>query len=179
MMVGLAGLAAAGGVGALGFEIIYFAVFIGGYFRSAFLGCRQKIWFCLLPARCWDIVITVSLSPWPLLSRLFVLIPYSAVQLAGVGYLLEGMTDGAITFTTGVVMATLIAVFFSYIAGIRFGDGKNGTGADDDCCLNAGRIAGDPGAGWFHGLFGTLEAEHPAALTVPGTGLFSLVTFLG
>ncbi|HBM42945.1 MAG TPA: pantothenate permease, partial [Halomonas sp.] len=47
------------------------------------------------------------------------LIPYSAVQLAGVGYLLQGITDGAITFTTGVVLATVIAIFFSYIAGIR------------------------------------------------------------
>ena len=47
------------------------------------------------------------------------LIPYAAVQLAGVGYLLAGMSGGAISFTTGVVVATILAILFSYIAGIR------------------------------------------------------------
>jgi SSS family solute:Na+ symporter len=33
--------------------------------------------------------------------------------------------------------------------------------------------------GGFSGLFHILEAEHPQSLSVPGSGLFSLVTFLG
>src|SRR5690606_8722351 len=47
------------------------------------------------------------------------LIPYSAVQLAGVGYLVQGMSDGAISFSTGVLVAAILAVIFAYVAGIR------------------------------------------------------------
>src|SRR5699024_12143546 len=47
------------------------------------------------------------------------LIPYCAVQLAGVGYLLQGITDNAIPFTAGVVFATVMAILFSYTAWIR------------------------------------------------------------
>ncbi len=96
------------------------------------------------------------------------------------GYLLQGMTDGAIPFTTGIVIATAIAIFFSYIAGIRsvmWTDSLQALMMIIASTLVAFLVV--QGLGGFSGLFGTLEAEHPASLSVPGSGVFSLVTFLG
>ncbi|HSH45092.1 MAG TPA: hypothetical protein VK966_04510, partial [Longimicrobiales bacterium] len=92
MLIGLAGLTYQGGVGALGFELIYLAglslvVFFGPRFwkvghtydyvtPSEMLGDRYG-------SR--GVAVTVAV-----LSCLF-LIPYSAVQLMGIGYLLEGL----------------------------------------------------------------------------------------
>ncbi|HCR98572.1 MAG: sodium:solute symporter family protein [Halomonas sp.] len=181
MMVGLAGLTYAGGVGALGFEIIYFAgVSLVAVFGPRFWAVGKKFGFVtpseMLGYRYHSKPVAMAVA----ITSCIFLIPYSAVQLAGVGYLLEGMTDGAITFTAGVVMATLIAVFFSYIAGIRsvmWTDSLQALMMIVASTLVALLVI--QGLGGFSGLFGTLEAEHPAALTVPGTGLFSLVTFLG
>lgn len=181
MMVGLAGLTYAGGVGALGFEIIYFAgVSLVAIFGPRFWAVGKKFGFVtpseMLGHRYNSKPVAMAVA----IASCIFLIPYSAVQLAGVGYLLEGMTDGAITFTTGVVMATVIAVFFSYIAGIRsvmWTDSLQALMMIVASTLVAFLVI--QGLGGFSGLFGTLEAEHPAALTVPGPGLFSLVTFLG
>src|SRR5699024_12550898 len=52
-------------------------------------------------------------------TTLFRSIPYAAVQLAGVGYLLSGMTHGAISFTAGTVLAVVLALVFALVAGLR------------------------------------------------------------
>lgn len=181
MMVGLAGLTYAGGVGALGFEIIYFAgVSLVAVFGPRFWAVGKKFGFVtpseMLGHRYNSKHVAMAVS----IASCIFLIPYSAVQLAGVGYLLEGMTDGAITFTMGVVMATAIAVFFSYIAGIRsvmWTDSLQALMMIVASTLVAFLVI--QGLGGFSGLFGTLVTEHPASLSVPGPGLFSLVTFLG
>lgn len=181
MMVGLAGLTYAGGVGALGFEIIYFAgVSLVAIFGPRFWAVGKKFGFVtpseMLGYRYNNKKVAMAVS----IASCIFLIPYSAVQLAGVGYLLEGMTDGAITFTTGVVMATAIAVFFSYIAGIRsvmWTDSLQALMMIVASTLVAFLVI--QGLGGFSGLFGKLSTEHPASLSVPGSGLFSLVTFLG
>ncbi|MCP1315480.1 MULTISPECIES: sodium:solute symporter family protein [unclassified Halomonas] len=181
MMVGLAGLTYAGGVGALGFEIIYFAgVSLVAIFGPRFWAVGKKFGFVtpseMLGHRYNSKRVAMAVS----IASCIFLIPYSAVQLAGVGYLLEGMTDGAINFTTGVVMATAIAIFFSYIAGIRsvmWTDSLQALMMIVASTLVAFLVI--QGLGGFSGLFGTLERDHPASLTVPGSGLFSLVTFLG
>ncbi|RUR47620.1 sodium:solute symporter family protein [Vreelandella populi] len=181
MMVGLAGLTYAGGVGALGFEIIYFAgVSLVAIFGPRFWAVGKKFGFVtpseMLGHRYNNKHVAMAVS----LASCIFLIPYSAVQLAGVGYLLQGMTDGAITFTTGIVIATIIAIFFSYIAGIRsvmWTDSLQALMMIVASTLVAFLVI--QGLGGFSGLFGTLEAEHPASLSVPGSGIFSLVTFLG
>lgn len=181
MMVGLAGLTYAGGVGALGFEIIYFAgVSLVAIFGPRFWAVGKKFGYVtpseMLGHRYNSKRVAMAVS----IASCIFLIPYSAVQLAGVGYLLEGMTDGAINFTTGVVMATAIAIFFSYIAGIRsvmWTDSLQALMMIVASTLVAFLVI--QGLGGFSGLFGTLEAEHPASLSVPGSGLFSFVTFLG
>lgn len=181
MMVGLAGLTYAGGVGALGFEIIYFAgVSLVAIFGPKFWAVGKKFGFVtpseMLGHRYNSKHVAMAVS----IASCIFLIPYSAVQLAGVGYLLQGITDGAITFTTGVVLATVIAIFFSYIAGIRsvmWTDSLQAIMMIVASTLVAFLVI--QGLGGFGALFDTLATEHPQSLTVPGPGLFSFVTFLG
>lgn len=181
MMVGLAGLTYAGGVGALGFEIVYFAgVSLVAIFGPRFWAVGKKFGFVtpseMLGHRYNSKYVAMAVS----LASCIFLVPYSAVQLAGVGYLLQGVTDGAITFTTGVVLATIIAIFFSYIAGIRsvmWTDSLQAIMMIVASTLVAFLVI--QGLGGFEVLFDTLATDHPQALTVPGPGLFSFVTFLG
>ncbi|MFG6667644.1 sodium:solute symporter family protein [Halomonas sp. HNIBRBA4712] len=181
MMVGLAGLTYAGGVGALGFEIIYFAgVSLVAVFGPRFWAVGRAFGFVtpseMLGFRYHSKAVALSMS----VASCIFLIPYSAVQLAGVGYLLEGMTSGAIGFTTGVVLATAIAVFFAFVAGIRsvmWTDSLQALMMIVASTLVALLVI--HGLGGFSGLFETLSTEHPDSLTVPGPGLFSLTTFLG
>ncbi|MEC9482738.1 MAG: sodium:solute symporter family protein, partial [Halomonas sp.] len=108
------------------------------------------------------------------------LIPYAAVQLSGVGYLLQGMTDGAIPFTAGTVLATLLAIVFSQVAGIRSVMWTDALQAIMMIVVSTGvALLVVHALGGFAALFATLGETHPASLAVPGNGLFDLVTFLG
>ncbi|MFW3615566.1 sodium:solute symporter family protein [Billgrantia antri] len=181
MMVGLAGLTYAGGVGALGFEIVYFA----GVSLVAVFGPRfwavGKTFGIVTPSemlgRRYDsraVAIVVALS-----NCLF-LIPYAAVQLAGIGYLLQGTTDGAVPFTAGVLLATALALFFSYIAGIRsvmWTDSLQAIMMIVASTLVTFLVI--QGLGGFQVLFDTLATERPEMLVVPGEGMFTFITFLG
>ncbi|SEG87168.1 sodium:solute symporter family protein [Marinobacterium lutimaris] len=181
MMVGLAGLTYKGGVGALGFEIVYFAgVSLVAIFGPKFWSVGKKFGYVtpseMLGHRYQSKAVATSTA---LASCLF-LIPYAAVQLTGVGYLLAGMTDGAISFTTGVLFATVLALFFSYIAGIRSVMWTDSLQAIMMVVVSTivALIVIDK-LGGFDAMFATLEKDHPESLTVPGSGLFSFVTFLG
>ncbi|WP_111414775.1 sodium:solute symporter family protein [Billgrantia lactosivorans] len=181
MMVGLAGLTYAGGVGALGFEIIYFAgVSLVAIFGPKFWAVGKKFNFVtpseMLGHRYNSKRVAMAVS----IASCIFLIPYAAVQLAGVGYLLQGTTNGAIPFTTGVMLATAIAIFFSYVAGIRsvmWTDSLQAIMMIVASTLVAFLVI--QGLGGFAALFETLATEHPQSLTVPGPGLFSFITFLG
>ena len=181
MMVGLAGLTYAGGVGALGFEIIYFAgVSLVAIFGPKFWAVGKTFGYVtpseMLGHRYNSKQVAMAVS----VASCIFLIPYSAVQLAGVGYLLQGMSGGTITFTTGVALATVVAIFFSYIAGIRsvmWTDSLQAIMMIVASTLVALLVIHSLGG--FGSLFETLATEHPQSLTVPGPGLFSFVTFLG
>ncbi|SFH70889.1 sodium:solute symporter family protein [Modicisalibacter xianhensis] len=181
MMVGLAGLTYAGGVGALGFEIIYFAgVSLVAVFGPRFWAVGKRYGYVtpseMLGHRYASRAVAVAVS---LASCLF-LIPYAAVQLSGIGYLLQGMTDGAISFTTGVVLATALAIVFSQVAGIRsvmWTDSLQAIMMVIVSTLVALLVIHELGG--FASLFSTLAQDKPQSLTVPGSGFFSFVTFLG
>lgn len=181
MMVGLAGLTYAGGVGALGFEIIYFAgVSLVAIFGPRFWAVGKKFGFVtpseMVGFRYNSKEVAMAMS----ISSCIFLIPYAAVQLAGVGYLMEGMTNGAIPFSMGIMFATVIAIFFSYVAGIRsvmWTDSLQAIMMIIASTLVAFLVI--KGLGGFSGLFETLAVEQPQSLTVPGSGLFNFVTFLG
>lgn len=181
MMVGLAGLTYQGGVGALGFEIIYFAgVSLVAFFGPRYWLVGKKYGYVtpseMLGDRYQNKGVAFAIS---LFSCIF-LIPYSSVQLTGIGYLLQGVTNNAIPFTTGVIIATVMAIVLVNIAGIR-------SVVWTDSLQAIIMIVSSTivvllliyGLGGFSGFFGTLEREHAEFLTVPGNGYFSIWTFLG
>jgi len=181
MMIGLAGLTFKGGVGALGFEIIYFAgVSLVAIFGPRFWAVGKKYGFVtpyeMLGTRYGSRWVAVAAG---LVSLVF-LIPYSAVQLSGVGYLLSGMTGGGIPFLWGVVIATVLAIIFSYVAGIRsvmWTDSLQALMMIIASVLVCGLVIIELGG--FSGLFAAISQTKPELLQVPGPGLFSFTTFLG
>ncbi|MGJ8547650.1 MAG: sodium:solute symporter family protein [Sulfitobacter sp.] len=181
MMVGLAGLTYRGGVGALGFEIIYFAgVSLVAIFGPRFWSVGRKYGLVspyeMLGIRYDSRWVAVAAG---LVSLVF-LIPYSAVQLAGVGYLLSGMTGGEIPFGIGILVATALAIVFTYIAGIRsvmWTDSLQAVVMIVAAVLVTVLVVSKLGG--FSGMFASLAQTRPEMLSVPGPGFFSFTTFLG
>ncbi|HET7628198.1 MAG TPA: sodium:solute symporter family protein [Bacillales bacterium] len=180
MMVGLAGLTYKGGVGALGFEIVYFTgVSLVALFGPRFWLAGKKFGYVTPSEMIGDRYGSKkAASIISLVSCLF-LIPYSAVQLAGVGYLLQGITHNAIPFTVGVVIATALAIIFSYAAGIRsvvWTDSLQAIIMIITSTLVALLVIF--GLGGFDTLFANIQTNHPKALSVPGNGFFNIFTFI-
>ncbi|MBN6205551.1 sodium:solute symporter family protein [Ralstonia pickettii] len=181
MLVGLAGLTYTGGVGALGFELIYLmGVSLIAFFGPRFWVVGKKYGYVTPSQMLGDRYQNKKVSIVIALTSCLFLIPYSAVQLTGVGYLLAGVTNNEIPFSTGVIIATILAVLFSYIAGIR-------SVAWTDSLQALFMIITSTivilvlvnGLGGFQGFFETLETEHPHSLAVPGNGYFDFLTFIG
>nr|WP_319486640.1 sodium:solute symporter family protein [uncultured Cohaesibacter sp.] len=181
MMVGLAGLTYKGGVGALGFEIVYFAgVSLVAIFGPRFWLVGKKFGFVtpseMLGTRYDSRILAMVVA---IASCLF-LVPYSAVQLAGIGYLLSGMSDGAISFPVGLVIATLLAIVLSYVAGIRsvmWTDSLQALLMISASVLVTVVVIDKLGG--FFTMFDKIAAAKPEMLQVPGPGLFSFKTMLG
>lgn len=181
MLVGLAGLTYSGGVGALGFELIYLmGVTLIVFFGPRFWVVGKKYGYVTPSEMLGDRYQKKSVSVVVALTSCLFLVPYSAVQLTGVGYLLAGVTNNAIPFTTGVIIATVLAVIFSYIAGIR-------SVAWTDSLQALFMIVSSTiviiilinGLGGFSGFFHKLETDYPQSLAVPGNGFFDFLTFIG
>lgn len=180
MMIGLAGLAYAGGVGALGFELLYLCgVSLVAIFGPKFWRVGKKYGFVTPSEMIGSRYQSKGAGATTALASMIFLIPYAAVQLAGVGYLLSGMTDGAITFTTGAIIAVVLALVFSLVAGLR---SVAWTDALQSILMIVSATAivilvvwklGGPGK-----FFADLSAQ-PGALEVPGEGFFSLPVFIG
>lgn len=181
MLVGLAGLTYKGGVGALGFEIVYITgVSLVALFGPRFWLAGKKYGYVTPSEMIGDRFDSkASAAVIALVSCLF-LIPYSAVQLAGVGYLLQGITNNGISFTTGVLIATIIAILFSNIAGIH---SVMWTDALQALVMiisaTAVVLVVVHQLGGFGEFFYNLESNYGEMLVVPGNGYFNFLTFLG
>lgn len=179
MMIGLAGLTYAGGVGALGFELLYLCgVVLLFIFGPRFWRVGKKFGYVTPSEMLGHRYSSRSAGAVTAVASCIFLIPYSAVQLAGVGYLLSGMSGGTITFTQGTVLATALAIVFALVAGLRsvaWTDSLQSVvmivSASLVVILVIWQIGG-PGT-----FFSSLAAE-PGALTVPGNGYFTFSTFL-
>ncbi len=183
MMVGLAGLMYSGGVGAFGFEIIY----LSGLVLAAFFGPRfwlaGKRFGYISPA---ELLADRYDSRWvgfvvAAASCLF-LIPYSAVQLMGISYLLEGLSGGAISYTGGLVVAVLLALLWASIAGLRSVAWTDSLQALIMILASVLTllVVVYGSLGGFGGLFSALENQYPELLTVkPKEGFFNLKAFIG
>lgn len=181
MLIGLAGLTYTGGVGALGFELLYLC----GVTLVLIFGPRfwvaGKRWGFVTPSEMlghrYD---SKPLAVIVVVASCVFLVPYSAVQLAGVGYLLQGMTDGAISFTAGTVLATCLAVLFALVAGLRsvaWTDSLQAVVMVISASLVVLLVIHHLGG--FASFFSSLQEARPGTLTVPGTGFFTLSTFIG
>ncbi|RKQ30515.1 sodium:solute symporter family protein [Oceanobacillus halophilus] len=181
MLVGLAGLTYNGGVGALGFELIYLmGVSLVAFFGPRFWKVGKKFGYVTPSEMLGDRYQNKTVAVIIAISNCIFLIPYSAVQLSGVGYLIQGVTNNAIPFSTGVIIATVLALVFSYVAGIRsvvWTDSLQALFMIVTSTIVV--IILIKGLGGFTGFFGTLETDFPEYLTVPGNGFFSFLNFLG
>ncbi|HAM80339.1 sodium:solute symporter family protein [Ornithinibacillus bavariensis] len=180
MMVGLAGLTYQGGVGALGFEIVYFTgVSLILIFGPRFWLIGKKNGYVTPSEMVGDRYKSKAVAAVIALVSCLFLIPYSAVQLAGVGYLLQGMTNNSIPFTVGVIIAVILALFFSYTAGIRsvvWTDSLQAIFMIITSTLVVILIVHSLGG--FTQFFANIQATKPESLSVPGNGYFSFITFL-
>ena len=180
MMVGLAGLTYKLGVGALGFELTYLC----GLVLVVFFGPR--FW---LVGRKFDYLTHAQLLADRYESRavgvvaailcLIFLIPYAAIQLMGIGYLLSVVSDGAIPLLAAMIIATLLAVIWSNIAGLR-------SVAWTDALLAMIMLVTSivtlcvvvyRGFGGFDKFFVQMDREIPKLLA--GSGLFKFNVFFG
>ncbi len=181
MLIGLAGLTYTGGVGALGFELIYLCgVTLVLIFGPRFWLAGKKFGYVTTSEMLGDRYQNPLLGTVAALCSLIFLIPYAAVQLAGVGYLVSGMTDGKISFTTGTLVATILAIMFSLVAGLRsvaWTDTLQAVVMLISATVVVVFVVHQLGG--LTGFFSSLQTERPGALSVPGNGFFTFSTFLG
>lgn len=180
MMVGLAGLTYKLGVGALGFELTYLC----GLVLVVFFGPR--FW---LVGRKFDYLTHAQLLADRYDNRavgiiatilcLIFLIPYAAIQLMGIGYLLEGITKGSIPITVAMAIATFLAIIWSNIAGLRSVAWTDALQAVIMLVTSVITLCFVvyKGFGGFGGFFTRMNQDIPQLLA--GPGLFRFQVFLG
>lgn len=121
MLVGLVGLTYSGGVGALGFEMTYLVFTV-----VLLVAFAPRFW---VAGRAFNIITPPELLAHRYESRmvglaagvlcLVMLIPYSSVQLIGAGLLIEGITDGTMSYMTGVLIMAVVSTLSAVYAGMR------------------------------------------------------------
>jgi SSS family solute:Na+ symporter len=180
MMVGLAGLTYQLGVGALGFELTYLC----GLVLVVFFGPR--FW---LVGRKFDYLTHAQLLADRYQSRavgvvaailcLIFLIPYAAIQVMGIGYLLAGVSKGAIPLLVAMIIAIVLAIVWANIAGLRSVAWTDALQAIIMLVVSITAVCflAYRGFGGFGGFFGKMDEEIPQLLA--GPGLFKFNVFFG
>lgn len=182
MLIGLAGFTYAGGVGALGFELIY----LSGLVLVAFFGPRfwlvGKRYNYVTPTEMLgDRYQSKTLSIVAAAASVLFLIPYSSVQLVGIGKLMQGLSGGEISFLTGLIAATVFAVTWAWLGGMRAVAWTDTLQALVMVTVATASLLFivERGFGGFGHFFAELESTHPEWLAVPGPGFFNFQAFLG
>ena len=180
MLVVLTGLTYRGGIGALGFELVYF----GGLSLLVVFGPRfwlaGKRWGFISPAEMLGgrygspavAKVTAGVS-------LLFLLPYCATQMAGIGLLLSGVTGGGISLFAAVMAGAALTLFWTLFGGLRSVAWTDAGQAV--VMLVSGLVAvvlAIGALGGFGSFVDALVTENAAWLDVPGPGLWSLPTFL-
>ncbi len=183
MMIGLAGLTYKSGVGALGFELTYLCgLFLVVFFGPRFWLVGRKFNYLthaeLLADRYQSRAVGVTAC---VLCFVF-LVPYVAIQIMGIGYLLDGLSGGAIPMVAGMVIAIVLGIAWSNIAGLRSVAWTDAFQALIMICTSLAvlLVVIQTGFGGFGNFFARMNAGIPDLLTVPaGTGLWSINMFIG
>jgi SSS family solute:Na+ symporter len=180
MMVGLAGLTYKLGVGALGFELTYLCgLVLVVFFGPRFWLVGRKFNYLTHAQLLADRYQNRAVGVFATLLCLVFLIPYAAIQVMGIGYLLEGVSGGSITLLGAMLLATLLALVWSNIAGLR---SVAWTDALQAVIMLLGSVAAlcfvtYRGFGGFGGFLTRMNREIPQLLA--GPGLFKFNVFFG
>ena len=182
MMIGLAGLTYFSGVGALGFELTYLCgMFMMVFFLPRFWLAGKKYGYIspieLLSDRYQSKWVGVTAG---ILALIF-LVPYGGAQLMGVGYLMNGVSDGVIPVTAGIIIAVVCAIAWSSIAGLRsvaWTDAFQALVMIVTSAVVLGVVVN--ALGGFGSFFSQLEEGAPGLLTVPAaSGSWNINMFIG
>lgn len=121
MMVGLVGLVYAIGVGSFGFEMTYLAstVVLLAIFMPRFWVAGKKYGFItpseLLGSRYENRAVAVIVA----ILMFILVVPLIATSIMGSGYLMEGLTNGAIPYWQGGLIILIVAFVYAWWAGMR------------------------------------------------------------
>ena len=182
MLVGLVGLSYAGGVGALGFEMTYLCgLFLAVFFLPRFWLVGRRYGYITPMDLLADRYQSKAVGVVAALLALVFLVPYSAAQLLGIGLLLNGMSGGGIPVLAGILVATLLAIAWSRIAGLRsvaWTDAFQAVVMMVSAVVLLTLVMSELGG--LPAFLSRFEVEYPQLLTVPsGSGMWSLNMFVG
>ncbi|MFW6056749.1 MAG: sodium:solute symporter family protein [Chloroflexota bacterium] len=182
MLVGLAGLSYVGGVGALGFEMTYLCgLFLAVFFLPRFWFVGRRYGYITPMDMLADRYQSKTVGAVAAVLALVFLVPYSAAQLLGIGLLLSGLSQGGIPVFLGILVATVIAIAWSRIAGLRsiaWTDAFQALVMFISASVLLVIVFKEiGGVGEFISRF---ESEHSDLLTIPsGSGLWGINMFIG
>lgn len=119
MIVGLVGFAYATGVGALGFELVYYVATLALLTllsRRVWRMAREKGW--LTPGEMIsDLTGSRLIAPLLALVYLIALVPYAGAQLKGIGEAVAGLAGAENAYILGVILGLVVLVVWSALAG--------------------------------------------------------------
>lgn len=182
MMIGLAGLTYLTGVGALGFELTYLCgMFMMVFFLPRFWLVGKKYGYVSPMELLSDRYQNRGVGATAAILALVFLVPYGAVQLMGVGYLMNGVSGGEIPVVVGIIIAVVCAIAWSSIAGLRSVAWTDAFQAIVMITVSAAVLGVVISAlGGFGAFFSKLESAVPGLLTVPtAKGSWNLNMFIG
>ena len=120
MMIGLAGLTYRLGVGALGFELTYLCgLVLVVFFGPRFWLVGRRFNYLTHAELLADRYESKAVGVVSAILCLVFLVPYAAIQVMGIGYLLAGVSKGAIPLLAGMIIAAVLALVWANIAGMR------------------------------------------------------------
>jgi SSS family solute:Na+ symporter len=166
MMIGLVGLVYSSGIGAFGFEIVFLvaSLVLLALFIPRFWIAGKKYGYVtpaeLLSDRYENRAIAVIVA----IIFIVTLIPYTAVQLMGAGFLTETLSNGGIPYWLGSLILPIIAFVYAWWAGMR---SVAWTDALQGIIMLIGSLT-LLGFAWFaffpEGMFSTIAASSPEKL---------------
>ncbi len=120
MFIGLVGLSYQSGVGAMGFELVYFVgtLFLLYYLAPRYYSLHSRHGYVSPAEVLTDRYGSPAVGMVVTLISLVALIPYSSAQIMGIALAAEGASRGAIPFAIAVIIAVSLALLWSVVAGV-------------------------------------------------------------
>ncbi|MWD28790.1 sodium:solute symporter family protein [Aquicoccus sp. SCR17] len=180
MLIVLTGLTYRGGIGALGFELVYFSgLTLIVLFGPRFWLIARRHGFVTPSEMLGGRFASPGLARLVAVASLLFLLPYCTTQMAGIGLLLSGVTGGGISLSTAVIVGAALALVWTLVAGLRsvaWTDAGQAALMMISALLAVGFVIWEIGGPQsFADQLATDWSDH---LDVPGPGLWALPTFI-